>query len=524
MKGYDRYYCYKDQEYAPEDIGSEAATAEPLTPPPLEASSFDELISGEPEAHADPEAPSESEPIAVSEERAEEPPEALPARSLSEPVTDSTEPSVLQPEPTPTPSRTPVMEALKVVSAPPSAKPPLVKEEVLRAKKTTLMDLAAAYGLDTFGTKEELRVRLLAEYNRLRREEARVAGLAHPSFDERSSGEPPETQPRSFLDSQPPEPFESPGRAIPAHAIGTARPRPTKSADAEPFGDDLVRSQALLLPGNPRIINPCPTCGRELTYIERYDRYFCEPCKTYAPPPVKVVDVPPPPRVGRPCTTCGRELTYVEQYDRHYCYNCKAYAPLESRTSAPPPESASKILEPKLEAHVPEGKNPCPTCGKELVHIARYARYYCYDCEKYAPPRPKHPCSNCGKALTFVAQYRRHYCYACARYAPADLTAKILAERAVMPAAASASAPRVGIPVRPITVHRHGSLSAPVGIAVAGLALILALQILVAMPLAMGAPPYVDLDPLIAWSLQFLGLLLLGVGAIAGFVQLRSRK
>jgi NADH pyrophosphatase NudC (nudix superfamily) len=25
------------------------------------------------------------------------------------------------------------------------------------------------------------------------------------------------------------------------------------------------------------------------------------------------------------CPTCGKPLTFIEQYDRWYCYNCKKY-------------------------------------------------------------------------------------------------------------------------------------------------------------------------------------------------------
>jgi len=525
VKDYDRYYCYKDEEYAEEELGNESASEEKAPLSPSVAPPFDDLFGVHLEALREAESSPEPEASAAVEEPAKaETPVVPPTPSPSEPDSDSTPAPEPQPEPTPAPSETSAMEPFKEAAAPPSPRPPLVKEEIMKAKKTTLMDLSGAYGLDTMGTKEELRVRLLAEYNRLRREEARATGSAQPSITEPAAGERPESQPRSFLDSHAPEPFESSARAIPADAVSTTHPQSASNPDAVTVGEDLVRSQAVLLPATPKIINPCPTCGRELAYIEPYDRYYCEHCKAYAPPPVKVVEVPPPPRVGQPCPTCGRELTYIEQYDRHYCYNCKAYTTLESRAGAPPPLPATKIVEPKLETHEPEGKNSCPTCAKELAYIARYARYYCYECEKYAAPRPKDPCPNCGKALTYVTQYRRHYCYACALYAPADLSARILAERAATPATAAGSAPRVGAIARPITVHRHGSVSEPLGLAVAGLALILVFQVLVALPIAMGVQPYVDLDRPIAWFIQFLGFLLLGVGATAGLLRLRNRK
>jgi hypothetical protein len=37
------------------------------------------------------------------------------------------------------------------------------------------------------------------------------------------------------------------------------------------------------------------------------------------PPP------PPPPTVPQTCPTCGKQLTFIQQYARWYCSNCKKY-------------------------------------------------------------------------------------------------------------------------------------------------------------------------------------------------------
>ncbi len=63
------------------------------------------------------------------------------------------------------------------------------------------------------------------------------------------------------------------------------------------------------------------------------------------------------------CPTCGKPLIYVPQYDKWYCRNCEKYVDL-------PPS----ILE-----HVPK----CPTCGKPLSYIEEYQKWYCYNCNKY---------------------------------------------------------------------------------------------------------------------------------------------
>ncbi len=43
--------------------------------------------------------------------------------------------------------------------------------------------------------------------------------------------------------------------------------------------------------------------------------------------PAEVVPPPPPSQQAYYCTTCGKQLTFIEQYKRWYCNNCKTYAP-----------------------------------------------------------------------------------------------------------------------------------------------------------------------------------------------------
>ncbi|MEK6838815.1 MAG: hypothetical protein AABY08_03640, partial [Candidatus Thermoplasmatota archaeon] len=50
MKDYDRYYCYKDEEYAEEELGKKSATEEPAPLSPSEAPPFDDLFGGHFEA------------------------------------------------------------------------------------------------------------------------------------------------------------------------------------------------------------------------------------------------------------------------------------------------------------------------------------------------------------------------------------------------------------------------------------------------------------------------------------------
>jgi hypothetical protein len=34
---------------------------------------------------------------------------------------------------------------------------------------------------------------------------------------------------------------------------------------------------------------------------------------------------PPPPEPAKTCPTCGKPLSYIKEYDRWYCYSCKEY-------------------------------------------------------------------------------------------------------------------------------------------------------------------------------------------------------
>jgi len=557
VKDYDRYFCFRDQEYAAEEIGREpvpADDAEPVSSP--DVLSIDEMLGAEvaPPSTATSESERASS-AAVAQEPAPEtalPQSSTPAESpMLAPIPEASEPRPQTEMPQETIPRAPSESPKETPKSPPRlvlARPPLVKEEIMKAKKAALMELAAASGLDTMGTKEELRVRLLAEYNRLRREELRkIAGPAQAAAPQDPIVQEP-AQPGVALESPPATPSRAPEAvtmtapiAPQTHREAPSAPTPVLRHDAQQFAptstaplvipspmappdstsdDSPQPSQTQLLPGPPKLMNPCPTCGRELAYIERYDRYYCDRCKAYAPPPVKVVTVPPPPRVGRPCATCGRELTYVEQYDRHYCYYCKAYAPLEMARPAVGP--SAHVLEPRLETVHVGTRNACSTCGRELSYVARYARYYCYDCGKYAPPRPKHPCPNCGKSLTYVSQYRRHYCYGCSQYAPVELTVNILAERAVVVPGSSAAA-RIAPTTRSNVAPRHGSLIVPATISAIGLLLATAFHLLVALPLSAGEQPLINIDGRTAWLIEFLGLLLLGTGVVMALVRLRAR-
>ena len=62
--------------------------------------------------------------------------------------------------------------------------------------------------------------------------------------------------------------------------------------------------------------HPCPTCGRELTYVPQYDRWYCYSCRAYAPKA----------KAKFACPNCGASLRWISQYSRWWCDACRRYA------------------------------------------------------------------------------------------------------------------------------------------------------------------------------------------------------
>jgi len=166
----------------------------------------------------------------------------------------------------------------------------------------------------------------------------------------------------------------------------------------------------------------CPSCGLALTYVQKYDRWYCYTCRKYAPGgPSKAEEAEEEVK----CAYCGSGAEYVQKYDRWYCRTCKKYLPTATDRSAKPKEDVSAT--PPL----------CAQCGKPTTWIATYERHYCYPCKKYAPKgngkeegkpapetakrvstaKPAGPaCAYCGQPTTWIAKYERHYCYPCQKY------------------------------------------------------------------------------------------------------------
>src|SRR5437879_11966976 len=210
------------------------------------------------------------------------------------------------------------------------------------------MDLCKAYNLDPTGTKEQLRERLLSYLDTLEGEEAEV----EQSVEEpESTAEPAPTEPagevereswptsRETVEAQPVE--EEPARGEPTAAFPSAvtpeviETGPLQESVVERIDTPVFVSVTESQPDvsaapevePSRALHPCPTCGRELTYIARYRRWYCDHCRAYAPVSQSKFA----------CPNCGPALRWIGQYQRWWCDSCRRYAPAD----LPKPESAA---------------------------------------------------------------------------------------------------------------------------------------------------------------------------------------
>ncbi len=79
-----------------------------------------------------------------------------------------------------------------------------------------------------------------------------------------------------------------------------------------------------------------------------------------------------------PCPTCRNEMSFIKEYRRWYCDECEDYAPKNYRTRDSRQEQQAPKPEPEEEEY------SCSECGAELSYIEEYESWYCYECEEYA--------------------------------------------------------------------------------------------------------------------------------------------
>jgi isoleucyl-tRNA synthetase len=88
---------------------------------------------------------------------------------------------------------------------------------------------------------------------------------------------------------------------------------------------------------------------------------------------MEVMEKPLPEEPPRSCVTCGKGLSYIEEYKRWYCYTCKKYAEEEieivkEEELPPSPEEIEGFETCNLcGATSPAGSTTCSKCGSSLI-------------------------------------------------------------------------------------------------------------------------------------------------------------
>jgi len=329
---YDRQYCYRCNAYPADDavIQSLEATM-PVDVRPAPETIEPAVVVTEPETTEPAEKPVEVE-RKVDIEKAVEPVATVdeaPAATVPQPE-EIVEEELPHAEP-----------------AEPPPRPPIVRLKVFQAKKPALMDLCKAYNLDPTGTKEALRERLLSYLDTLEGEAEEEQGVeelesrAEPAATEPTAGVERESWPTARETSEAhsveeePETGEPTAASPPAVIAEAFETGPLQESVVERVEAPVLVSVAESQPDvfaapaiePTRALHPCPTCGRELTYIARYRRWYCYHCRAYAPVS----------QSKYACSNCGAALRWIGQYERWWCDSCRRYAPAD----LPKPESAA---------------------------------------------------------------------------------------------------------------------------------------------------------------------------------------
>ncbi|TLZ51001.1 MAG: hypothetical protein E6K18_06065 [Methanobacteriota archaeon] len=558
IEQYNRYYCYAESKYAPRDVRPVSGTPEaaaPLTTPAPEPSATETRR----EEVTSPVETSEPAP-AVAAEPGTEPVAPSPVETpVSEPPREVIE---QQSQPSEDAKSTPMSESPSEADAESSetAKPKLERGAVTKAKKAKLVEWSKAYGIDAMGSRTVLRDRLLQymDEHRLDETEEEAEQEAEEPAEVIPAVEPTSVAPATETPTEEPAKIETEPEPT---TKSVKEPEPTSSSEPEPEPEVIV-------PADEPRPEPLPTPPVTVTRMDSPSpaptAAPAEPAKATpqpvpAPPTTPVVEGAKP----LPCPTCGKDLTYIAQYDRLYCYAEGKYAPKDygkATAAIPIPEppkvpDAPKAAPPSVAptpapfvAPAPRAEtkvsNPCPTCGRELRYVKDYDRWWCDSEKKYAPKDygRRNACPTCGKELTWIPEYQRWYCYAEFKYAPKTMAppaagAAQVAVARTMPASPTVRAAPAAAATAATTVvsgmtraeHLHGRPGAGIALAAMGFSL------LILQNLVTGIFPIVGVvlfDPTstdgIAFTkilimLGFVGLLLALAGIVVGLRSVRSR-
>jgi len=375
LEQYGRHYCYMCGRYAPEGYGDRDAQRCPTCSGVLSfVVQYDRFYCYRCNAYPAPEA------ILPAKESAVPAGEGTAALLIAEPVASIDE-TGRPTEVAETPREGTHAEEQAAEETPaPIEKPSLVREEILEAKKPVLMDLSKAYGLDPAGTKDQLRERLLSyldETEAAERPEVEPEPIAEWSVEpeeirafpepesapERDDERIPEVIRAERQESEPPSEAPAIGEA---QTLMEPELRPAYE-EPSPATEEPARMEAVAVVAPPlhrevpRVEHPCPTCGRELTYVSQYNRWYCYDCRAYAPVA----------KSKNACPNCGATLRWIGQYERWWCDACRKYAP----ANLPRPQgTAAGAVESRLVAQeatqaIPAHRHRNPGSGIGLVGL-----------------------------------------------------------------------------------------------------------------------------------------------------------
>lgn len=362
---YDRLYCYRCNAYAPTET---AAVPGAESTPAAEVPAKPEPVVG----------PKPGTPVVASPAPGSVSEAAAPA-SVSQPTPTESQP---RPEPVSTPpsaaalvsaAATPEPAAAKSAEAEEkpaespyaSLKPAVLRVKIFTLKKPDLTDLCKVYGIDAAGTKDQLQDRLLTYLGDLGAEEWTARA--------------PQERPEPAASRVHEESTSTPGAVQVIEEIREPTPkgvlREEPSVSAAPIV--IAVPETPIEEAGPKVEHPCPTCGRELSYISQYGRWYCYFCQKYAPSAIS----------KNACPTCGNTLRWIDQYQRWWCDVCRKYAPADlpkpvkaavaERVSRP----SARVVAATSEGAVPtvavahRHRNPSSGIGLIAFGVILYAVY-----------------------------------------------------------------------------------------------------------------------------------------------------
>lgn len=378
VAAYNRFYCYRCNAYAPPEV-AEAKPADTTAPsaatqaapaaaaPILPVSAPSDASQPSPAAAAalsPPSTPAGAQdehalaatttPPAITVAPESAPQETPKPEAKPEEGTPTAEAALTSTAGTPEPAAETPKEPETSPPSPPmralaASKPAVVRVKIFSLKKPELVDLCKAYGLDPSGTKEQLQERLLSYLHDL---EAGEPGEAAPEATVPGWEEMPSVPAAELPTAAEPGPVKAEESTAPrASAAIAASAQPALVAEEKPAISGPVLMTAASAPAvvevpkpTPHAEHPCPTCGRELSFIAQYNRWYCYFCQRYAPAA----------KSKNACPTCGATMRWIDQHQRWWCDACQKYAsadlPPPSGAVAPKPAAAAEVIAPQVTA------------------------------------------------------------------------------------------------------------------------------------------------------------------------------